>query len=96
MEDKQINLIPDQWYQIKNGELKNINDRIWYIKFQECDNGKVKSSCYYGDGTFSWGGSFGNIDDYSYIPIDISIVQQYLPEDHSDKKISSEQLIRIL
>ena len=77
---------PGQWYKLTSGTLKL--DKPWYIKFREINKeGSIRSTHYInGSGTFSSSkdGNFGIKGDYTFSEIELSEIQQYLPEGHPD------------
>lgn len=78
--------IKDKWYKVTSGKSRLANP--WYIKYQGYIN-KCHKSTDYIDGKLvfckSNDGAFGDNGVYTFTLIDLSEIQQYLPENHIDK-----------
>jgi hypothetical protein len=72
-----------RWYKL-------LEPKGWYMKYSHIDysihkEGVIEASEYINRDEFNpYGGKFGLEGYYTYIPIDISEIEQYLPEDHPD------------
>jgi hypothetical protein len=93
---KECPFIPGQWYKLSSGT--SFVDRDWWIKFKEIDHNRgVLSEEYITNETLFKGGFFGSIESYTYTPIDVNEIQEFLPERHPDKlsqkKLTEQDLI---
>ena len=89
-------LIPGQWYKLSSG-TSNLNGD-WWIKFKEIGPDKDVLAKEYISGKKLYSeGCFGSIKSYTYTPIDLNEIQEFLPEGHPDKlsqkKLTKEDLI---
>lgn len=87
---KECPFIPGQWYKLSSGT--SFVDRDWWIKFKEIDHNRgLLSEEYITNETLFKGGFFNSIESYTYTPIDVSEIQEFLPADHPDKIVNPRE-----
>lgn len=94
MENK---LEQNKWYKITSGKL-NLN-KHWYVKFNEMKGNTIGCTDYINDSLkFKQVNdtNFGSVGDYTFTLIDLSEIQEYLPEGHIDKFPKEMLLTNIL
>ncbi len=81
------NLIVGHWYKVTDGLLSRvIKNNIWYIKYLKDDKGFIESSEHIHNLDYhNHIGNFGKIEDYTFTPINLSEIFDYLPDNHPDK-----------
>jgi hypothetical protein len=87
----------NKWYKLTSGKLILI--KPWYVKFNIIQGQIIKCTDYINDDfkfKSTYDSNFGSIGEYIFTSIDLSEIQEYLPDGHPDKVLPETLLTNIL